>query len=104
MLITEESCSACACVRMSRRRGQISDEEIAELVSRLQSVLPESRRRNASRASAAKLLKETCSYIRSLHREVHDLSDRLAQLMASVDGDSPQADIIRSLLSSGPPS
>ncbi|KAK1283550.1 hypothetical protein QJS10_CPB21g00683 [Acorus calamus] len=60
---------------MSSRR--ITDEEINELISKLQSLLPESRRRNTSRASASKLLKETCNYIKSLHREVDDLSERL---------------------------
>ncbi|CAL9123880.1 Transcription factor bHLH135 [Musa troglodytarum] len=82
---------------MSSRRSRISEEEIAELLSKLQSLLPEARRRGASRASAAKLLKETCNYIRSLHREVDDLSDRLSEMMATMDLDSAQAEIIRSL-------
>ncbi len=47
---------------------------------------------------ATKLLKEMCSYIKSLHREVDDLSERLSELMATMDSNSPQADIIRSLL------
>ncbi|KAJ4750565.1 Transcription factor ILI5 [Rhynchospora pubera] len=85
---------------MSSRRGRITDEEMNELISKLQLLLPESRRRNVGRASAGKLLKETCSYIKSLHREVDDLSDRLSQLMATMDDNSPQADIIRSLLRS----
>ncbi|CAN6285529.1 unnamed protein product, partial [Urochloa humidicola] len=84
---------------MSGRRGRISDDEINELISKLQALLPESsRRRNASRSSASKLLKETCSYIKSLHREVDDLSERLSGLMSTMDNDSPQAEIIRSLL------
>jgi hypothetical protein len=49
-------------------------------------------------SSASKLLKETCSYIKSLHREVDDLSDRLSELMSTMDNDSPQAEIIRGLL------
>ena len=53
-----------------------------------------------AQASASKLLKETCSYIKSLHRDVDDLSDRLSALMATMDANSPQADIIRSLLRS----
>lgn len=48
-------------------------------------------------ASSAKLLKETCNYIKSLHREVDDLSDRLSEMMATMDMDSAQAEIIRSL-------
>ncbi|THU52565.1 hypothetical protein C4D60_Mb10t05300 [Musa balbisiana] len=50
--------------------------------------------------TASKLLKETCSYIRSLHREVDDLSDRLSDLMSTMDSNSPQAEIIRSILRS----
>ena len=53
-----------------------------------------------AQASASKLLKETCSYIKSLHREVDDLSDRLSELMNTVDSNSAQAEIIRSLLRS----
>ncbi|KAJ4813986.1 Transcription factor ILI5 [Rhynchospora pubera] len=85
---------------MSRRRSRISEEEINELISKLQSLVPESRRCGSNRASATKLLKETCNYIKSLQREVDDLSDRLSDLMAGMDNNSAQADIIRSLLSS----
>lgn len=46
--------------------------------------------------SASKVLQETCNYIRSLHREVDDLSDRLSELLAT--SDTAQAAIIRSLL------
>jgi len=53
---------------------------------------------NGLQASTTKLLKETCSYIKSLHREVDDLSDRLSDLMATMDQNSPGAEIIRSLL------
>ena len=56
--------------------------------------------RDCMQASASKLLKETCSYIRSLHREVDDLSDRLSDLMSTMDSNSPQAEIIRSILRS----
>ncbi|XP_064954503.1 transcription factor ILI3-like [Musa acuminata AAA Group] len=88
-------------VPMSTQKSRISDEEINELVSKLQSLLPESRRRNLSRASSAsKLLKETCSYIKSLHREVADLSGRLSHLTSTLDPDSPQAEIIGSILGS----
>ncbi|XP_062201279.1 transcription factor ILI3-like [Phragmites australis] len=84
-----------------RRAGRITADEINELITKLQSLLPESsRRRAACRSSASKLLQETCRYIRSLHREVDGLSNRLSELMATMDCDSPQADIIRSLLRS----
>ena len=49
-------------------------------------------------ASTAKMLKETCSYIKNLQREVDDLSDRLTDLMATLDQNSPAAEIIRGLL------
>ncbi|CAL9757745.1 unnamed protein product [Musa acuminata subsp. burmannicoides] len=85
---------------MSSRRSRITGKEINELTSKLRSLLPESRRRNMSRVSASKLLKETCSYIKSLHREVDDLSSRLSDLMSTMETDSPQAEIIRSILGS----
>ncbi|XP_020572803.1 transcription factor ILI5 [Phalaenopsis equestris] len=85
---------------MSSRRSRITEDEINELISKLQSLLPESRRRSVGRASAAKLLKETCNYIKSLHREVDDLSDRLSGLMATMDTNSAEAEIVRSLLQS----
>nr|CAB3470081.1 unnamed protein product [Digitaria exilis] len=81
-----------------RSRASVSEEEINELISRLQTLLPNARRRGGSQASTTKLLKETCSYIKSLHREVDDLSDRLSDLMATMDHNSPGAEIIRSLL------
>uniref|UniRef100_A0ACD6AFK9 Uncharacterized protein n=1 Tax=Avena sativa TaxID=4498 RepID=A0ACD6AFK9_AVESA len=90
-----------------RSRGSVSEEEINELISKLQSLLPNARRRgggssssssSSQAASTAKMLKETCSYIKSLHREVDDLSDRLTELMSTMDDNSPAAEIIRSLL------
>jgi hypothetical protein len=55
---------------------------------------------DGAQASASKLLKETCQYIKSLQQEVDDLSDRLSDLMDGMDNNSAQAEIIRSLLSS----
>ncbi|RWV84977.1 hypothetical protein GW17_00053270 [Ensete ventricosum] len=49
---------------------------------------------------AAKLLQETCNYIRSLSREVDDLSDRLSALVETMDNNSAEAEIVRSLLRS----
>ncbi|KAJ4833471.1 Proteasome subunit alpha type-4 [Turnera subulata] len=84
----------------SRQSGvsRISDDQITELVSKLQQLIPEIRNRRSDKVSASKVLQETCNYIRSLHREVDDLSDRLSELLASTDSDSAQAAIIRSLL------
>ncbi|CAL9147248.1 unnamed protein product [Musa hybrid cultivar] len=92
--------------RQSTSSSRITDEQINDLVSKLQAVLPEARIRGAERAngclsmqvSAAKVLQETCNYIRSLHREVDDLSERLSELLATTEASSAQAAIIRSLL------
>ncbi|XP_064998234.1 transcription factor ILI6-like [Musa acuminata AAA Group] len=84
--------------RQSTSSSRITDEQINDLVSKLQAVLPEARIRGAERVSAAKVLQETCNYIRSLHREVDDLSERLSELLATTEASSGQAAIIRSLL------
>ncbi|KAH0433331.1 hypothetical protein IEQ34_015679 [Dendrobium chrysotoxum] len=85
---------------MSSHRSRITEDEINELISKLQSLLPESRRRSLGRASASKLLKETCNYIKNLHREVDDLSERLSGLMDNMEINSFEAEIVRSLLRS----
>ncbi|OVA13327.1 Myc-type [Macleaya cordata] len=84
----------------SRQSGnsRISDDQINDLVSKLQQLLPELRNRSSDKVSAAKVLQETCNYIRNLHREVDDLSERLSELLATTDTSSAQAAIIRSLL------
>ncbi|XP_021910641.1 transcription factor PRE3-like [Carica papaya] len=82
----------------SRQSGgsRISDDQINDLVTKLQQLLPELRDRRSDKVSAAKVLQETCNYIRNLHREVDDLSERLSELLATTD--TAQAAIIRSLL------
>ncbi|KAL4639395.1 transcription factor PRE6-like [Castanea sativa] len=85
----------------SRQSGvsrNITDDQITDLVAKLQQLIPEIRNRSSDKVSASKVLQETCNYIRSLHREVDDLSDRLSNLLATTDSDSAQAAIIRSLL------
>ncbi|KAJ0043150.1 transcription factor PRE5-like [Pistacia vera] len=85
--------------RRSRQSGsRISDDQIIELVSKLRQLLPEIRDRRPEKVSASKVLQETCNYIRSLHREVDDLSERLSQLLSTIDADSAEAAIIRSLI------
>ncbi|KAF5734702.1 hypothetical protein HS088_TW15G00194 [Tripterygium wilfordii] len=76
----------------------ISDDQINELVSKLQQLLPETRNsgRRSDKGSAAKVLQETCNYIRSLHREVDGLSERLSELLETTD--TAQAALIRNLL------
>ncbi|KAI4336019.1 hypothetical protein L6164_014597 [Bauhinia variegata] len=83
----------------SRQSGgsmNISDDQINDLISKLQQLLPELRNSHSDKVSAAKVLQETCNYIRNLHREVDDLSDRLSELLAT--SDTAQAAIIRNLL------
>ncbi|KAB5516369.1 hypothetical protein DKX38_027017 [Salix brachista] len=89
---------------MSNRRSRqssdprITDDQIIDLVSKLRLLLPEISQRRSDKVSASKVLQETCNYIRNLHREVDDLSERLSQLLATIDADSPEAAIIRSLI------
>lgn len=47
--------------------------------------------------SAGKVLQDTCNHIRSLNREVDDLSERLSELLATTEISGAQAAIIRSL-------
>ncbi|XP_009777244.1 transcription factor PRE6-like [Nicotiana sylvestris] len=84
--------------RQSSGVSRISDDQIADLVSKLQQLIPEIRNRRSDKVTASKVLQETCNYIRNLHREVDGLSDRLSQLLESTESDSVQASIIRSLL------
>ncbi|CAJ1932117.1 unnamed protein product [Sphenostylis stenocarpa] len=84
--------------RQSGASAEITDAQITDLVSKLQQLIPELRARRSDKVSAAKVLQETCNYIKNLHREVDDLSDRLSELLANTDSNSAQAAIIRSLL------
>ncbi|XP_047974024.1 transcription factor PRE3-like [Salvia hispanica] len=86
--------------RRSRSRhsgsSRVTDDQINDLVSKLQQLLPEMHNRRSDKKSATKVLQETCNYIRSLHREVDDLSERLSELLENAD--TTQADLIRSLI------
>ncbi|KAL3624169.1 Proteasome subunit alpha type-6 [Castilleja foliolosa] len=88
--------------RRSRQSGtssRISDDQIIDLISKLHQLVPEIRStRRSNKTSANKVLQETCNYIRNLHKEVNDLSERLSQLLSSIDADSPEAAIIRTLI------
>ncbi|KAK4261142.1 hypothetical protein QN277_004184 [Acacia crassicarpa] len=89
---------------MSSRRSrsstrEISDAQINDLVSKLQRLIPQLQPSTSHHeVSAAKVLKETCDYVKRLHREVDDLSDRLSELLANTDSHSAEAAILRSLL------
>ncbi|KAG4936543.1 hypothetical protein AAZX31_18G159300 [Glycine max] len=71
--------------RRSSRTSKFTEIEINELVSRLQVLLLQVNQRGNSRQSASKILQETCCYIRKLQEEVEQLSERLSELMDSVD-------------------
>ncbi|CAF1783756.1 hypothetical protein Bca4012_046170 [Brassica carinata] len=85
--------------RQASSSSRISDDQITDLISKLRQSIPEIRQnRRSSTVSASKVLQETCNYIRNLNKEANDLSDRLSQLLETIDPNSPQAAIIRSLI------
>ncbi|CAF1885843.1 hypothetical protein Bca4012_047918 [Brassica carinata] len=85
--------------RQASSSSRISDDQITDLISKLRQSIPEIRQnRRSSTVSASKVLQETCNYIRNLHKEADDLSDRLSQLLETIDPNNPQAAIIRSLI------
>ncbi|KAL1205930.1 Transcription factor PRE2 [Cardamine amara subsp. amara] len=85
--------------RQASSSSRISDDQIADLISKLRQSIPEIRQnRRSNTISASKVLQETCNYIRNLNKEADDLSDRLTQLLDSIDPNSPQAAIVRSLI------
>ncbi|KAL3629350.1 Proteasome subunit beta type-5 [Castilleja foliolosa] len=85
--------------RQSTTSSRITDDQIIDLISKLHQLLPEIRStRRSNKTSANKVLQETCNYIRNLHKEVDDLSERLSQLLSSIDANSPEAAIIRTLI------
>ncbi|KAL6541363.1 hypothetical protein OROHE_011071 [Orobanche hederae] len=87
---------------MSKRRAtpvsRFTEDEVNDLILKLQALLPEASSRRNKSVQASKVLKETCDYIKSLQKEVDDLSERLSQLLASGNITTLDADIIRGLL------
>ncbi|KAJ8771874.1 hypothetical protein K2173_027051 [Erythroxylum novogranatense] len=81
---------------MESGSSRISDDQILDLVAKLQQLVPEIRNRRLDKVSAAKVLEEACNYIRNLHKEVDDVSERLSELLATTD--TAQAALIRNLL------
>ncbi|XP_018475312.1 transcription factor PRE2-like [Raphanus sativus] len=85
--------------RQSSSSSRINDDQITDLISKLRQSIPEIRQnRRSNTVSASKVLQETCNYIRNLNKEADDLSDRLSQLLETIDPNSPQAAVIRSLI------
>ncbi|CAJ2670301.1 unnamed protein product [Trifolium pratense] len=75
-----------------RRDSMFKEKQINDLVSRLQLLLPQLNQRNSSRfleegdsGNPEFGRDETLNHIRRLQKEVDDLSERLTQLMDSVD-------------------
>ncbi|PON57333.1 Basic helix-loop-helix transcription factor [Parasponia andersonii] len=60
-----------------------TDNEINELVLKLQALLP--LLNQSPNATASTILEETCTYIKNLRREVDSLSGRLSQLLDSAE-------------------
>ncbi|KAL7098759.1 hypothetical protein ACP275_09G038200 [Erythranthe tilingii] len=90
---------------MSNRRATMTrfsstNDEVNDLILKLQALLPDSSSMSNlnTRVSAAKILKETSTYIKKLQREADDLSARLSKLLASGEITAIDADIISSLL------
>ncbi|KAL0709533.1 hypothetical protein Bca4012_016511 [Brassica carinata] len=85
--------------RQASSSSRINDDQITDLISKLRQSIPEIRQnRRSNTVSASKVLQETCNYIRNLNKEADDLSDRLSQLLETIDPNSPQAAVIRSLM------
>ncbi|KAM7471396.1 hypothetical protein LguiA_009579 [Lonicera macranthoides] len=81
------------------RVSRITEAELNDLLLKLQALLPEySNSRSTRRVAAPEVLNETCNYIKRLHREVDGLSERLSQLLGSMEGNGVDVDILRSLL------
>ncbi|CAN0903534.1 Transcription factor PRE5 [Linum grandiflorum] len=83
----------------SRAQNLSEDDIITDLTFKLQALLPHLNQRQPSRGQeASKILKETCSYIRKLEREVNELSERLSTLLDAIDDQDLDVDSIRTLL------
>ncbi|WJX81788.1 hypothetical protein P8452_64629 [Trifolium repens] len=81
-----------------RRDSKFKEKQINDLVSRLQLLLPQLNQINNSRQSTSKILQETLNHIRRLQKEVEDLSERLTQLMDSVDINDSDRRILENFL------
>ncbi|KAG8475747.1 hypothetical protein CXB51_032528 [Gossypium anomalum] len=85
---------------MSGASNKITDDELNALILRLGTLLPQLNHGRHGRASSSttKILKETCSYIRRLQKEVDDLSKRLSKCLDSMDITSSDAEFLTNLL------
>ncbi|KAK6773706.1 hypothetical protein RDI58_028944 [Solanum bulbocastanum] len=69
-----------------RRRSPLkfTQDEINDLVLKLEALLPNSSSRCTSTVATSKILEETCNYIKILNKKLDDLSLKLA----SIDGEA----------------
>ncbi|PWA68771.1 transcription factor PRE6 [Artemisia annua] len=76
------------------------DDELADLVLKLQALLPTSSSKGDGREKMAtsKIIQETCNYIKRLQKEVNIIGERLSQLLDSMENDDLDMDILRNLL------
>ncbi|KAL1368296.1 hypothetical protein HN51_022446 [Arachis hypogaea] len=74
--------------RRQRSSGgsEFTENEINVLASRLQALLPQpsQQTRNSRQVSVLEILKETCSHIKRLQKDVEDLSETLTGLLDSL--------------------
>ncbi|KAK9996029.1 hypothetical protein SO802_020715 [Lithocarpus litseifolius] len=82
----------------SPRSRNFTNEEIKDLFLKLQSLLPQPNQRRNQTLSASMVLNETCTYIKRLQKEADELSERLSQLLDSVDTTGVDVELIRTLL------
>ncbi|XAR65465.1 hypothetical protein NMG60_11009603 [Bertholletia excelsa] len=80
------------------RNQRVSEDQINDLLFKLHALLPASTSRCHTRVTASEVLKEICTYIQTLHREVDDLSLRLSHLLASTGTSDMDANLLRILL------
>ncbi|CAH1428382.1 unnamed protein product [Lactuca virosa] len=85
--------------RRTRATRNKKDDELHDLVSKLQALLPSSSSScNNTRVSASKVLEETCNYIKSLRRKGDKLGERLSELLDSMENNGVDVDILRDFL------
>ncbi|KAK8607191.1 hypothetical protein V6N13_052935 [Hibiscus sabdariffa] len=86
---------------MSTKRSSARSHDNEDFCLKLQDLLSTDMKKNKkiNKRNANKLLEETCSHIKRLNGEVDDLSNRISELMASLDNNGDiNANILRQLL------
>ncbi|MED6149876.1 hypothetical protein PIB30_066848 [Stylosanthes scabra] len=86
--------------RSSTGGFEFTENEITDLASRLQALLPQpsQQTRNSRQVSVLEILKETCSHIKRLQKDVEDLSETLTGLLDSLHITDIDITILQDLL------